>query len=213
MITAYAFSKVPPPVKGVTRDLRILWALEETGLPYQISPLDGVRGDQRGADYALVNPFGAVPAFEDDGFKLFESGAIVTYIADKTGKLLAKEPKQRAIANQWMFAALNTVEPALLEIFAIDKFYSDAGWSKERRAMRVDNAKARLSTLEKELEKRPYLTGQDFTAADILMTSVLRFVQHTELVSSLPNVAAYKARCEKRASWEKVLSDHEKRAA
>jgi glutathione S-transferase len=212
MITAYAFSKVPPPVKGVTRDLRILWALEEAGLPYQISPLDGVRGDQRGADYALINPFGAVPSFDDDGFKLFESGAIVTYIADKSGKLLPKEPKQRAIANQWMFAALNTVEPALIEIFAIDRFYHDTAWGKERRPMRVDNAKARLNTLEKELEKRPYLAGQDFTAADILMTTVLRFVQQTDLVSSLRNVAAYKARCERRASWEKVLADHETRA-
>jgi glutathione S-transferase len=212
MITVYGFSKVPPPVKGITRDLRVVWALEEVGLPYKLHPLDAVRGDHRGPEYAEANAFNIVPAIDDDGFKLFESGAILLYLADKVGKLLPKEAKARAIAQQWMFAALNTVEPALLEIFAIDRFYADAAWAKERRPMRVDNAKTRLGVVEKELAKRPYLAGGDFSAADILMTSVLRFVQHTDILPGLPNVAAYKARCEKRAAWEKVISEHERRA-
>jgi glutathione S-transferase len=213
MITVYGFSKVPPPVQGITRDLRVFWALEEAGLPYKIHPLDALKGDHRGAAYAETNCFNIVPAIDDDGFKLFETGAILTYLAEKSGKLLPKEPKAKAIAQQWMFASLNTVEPPLLEIFAIDRFSPDAAWAKERRPMRVEHANTRLGVVEKELAKRPYLAGADFSAADILMTSVLRFIQHTDILAKLPNVAAYKARCEKRAAWEKVIGEHDKRAA
>lgn len=204
MITVYGGINVPPPVKGgFVRDLRPLWALEEVGLQYKIHGLDMTKGDHRGDAYAAVSHFGTVPAIEEDGFKLFESGAILLHIAEKSGKLVPKDPKGRALTHQWMFAALNTVEPALLELFAIDRFYQDAAWAKERRPMRVDNAKARLAVLEKELAKRPYVTGSEFSAADILMVTVLRFVQHTDLLT--PNIAAYKARCEKRAAFEKAL--------
>ena len=213
MITVYGFSKVPPPVKGITRDLRVLWALEEMGLPYKIHPLDAIKGDHRGAAYTEANLFNIVPAIDDDGFKLFETGAILEYLAEKSGKLSAKDAKGKAIVQQWSFAALNTVEPALLEIFAIDRFFGDAAWAKERRPMRVDNANTRLNVVEKHVASRPYLAGSDFTIADILMSTVLRFVQHTDILTKLPNVAAYKARCEKRAAWEKVIGEHEKRAA
>lgn len=213
MITAYAFSNVPPSVKGVSRDLRALWALEEAGLPYRIHPLDGVRGDQRSAEYALVNPFGVVPAIEDDGFKLFESAAIVFYIADKAGKLAPQDARKRALATQWALAALNTVEPLMVDVFAIDKFFADQAWGKERRPARVEVAQKRLAALDQQLAGRLYLMGNEFTAPDILMTSVLRFIQHTDLLDAAPNVAAYKARCEQRPAWKKVLAAHEKRLA
>jgi glutathione S-transferase len=213
MITVYAFSNVPPPVKGITRDLRVLWALEEAGLPYRIHPLDFARGDLRRPDYLSVNPFGAVPAIEDEGFKLFESAAIVFYVADKAGKLVPKDAKRRALATQWTLAALNTVEPPIVEVAVIDLFHADQAWAKERRPACVEAARKRLATLDQQLVGRLYLMGNEFTAPDILMTTVLRIIQHTDLLNAAPNVAAYKARCEQRSAWTKVLSEHEKRLA
>jgi glutathione S-transferase len=213
MITVYAFGNVPPPVKGITRDLRVLWALEEARLPYRIHPLDFARGDLRRPDYLSVNPFGAVPAIEDDGFKLFESAAIVFYIADKAGTLLPKDAKGRVLAMQWALAALNTVEPPMVDVAVIDLFHADQAWAKERRPACVEAAQGRLAALDKHLAGRMYLAGNAFTAPDVLMTTVLRIVQHTDLLNAAPNVAAYKARCEKRPAWTKVLSEHEKRLA
>jgi glutathione S-transferase len=211
MITAYVFDKVPPPVIGVTRDLRVTWALEETGLAHRLALIDGARGQHREPDYLKVNPFGTIPAIEDDGFSLFESGAILVYIATKSGKLAPRDDKARALSAQWAFAAVNTVEPPLIEIFAIDKFSSDQDWAKARRPVRVEQAQARLAALEKALAGKPFLTGDEFGIADILMTSVLRFVQHTDLLAGLPNVTAYKARCQKRPAFEKALHDHKMR--
>jgi glutathione S-transferase len=211
MITVYAFDKVPPPVIGITRDLRVIWALEETGLAYRLSLIDGTRGQHREPEYLRVNPFGLIPAIEDDGFSLFESAAILVYIAGKSGKLAPRDDKARAVSAQWAFAAVNTIEPPLIEIFAIDKFSSDQDWAKARRPVRAEQAQARLATLEKELAGKLYLAGNDFGIADILMTSVLRFVQHTDLLAGLPNVTAYKARCEKRPAFEKALHDHKMR--
>lgn len=213
MMTVYAFNNLPPFVKGISRDLRVFWALEEAGLSYRVHPIDGVRGDQRSAEYALVNPFGVVPAIEDDGFKLFESAAIVFYIADKAGKLMPRDAKSRALATQWALAALNTVEPPIADVAIIDLFHADKAWAKERCPARVEAAQGRLAALDKQLTGRLYLMGNEFTAPDILMTSVLRFIQHTDLLDAAPNVAAYKARCEKRPAWTKVLSEHEKRLA
>ena len=102
MITVYAFGKVVAPVHGITRDLRVLWALEETGLPYRVHTLEGLRSELRGADYLAVNPFGTVPAIDDDGFRLFESAAIVLYLADKAGRLL---PADREVATAKYWAA------------------------------------------------------------------------------------------------------------
>ena len=211
MITVHAFSNVPPAVMGMSRDLRVLWALAETGLAHRVHPLDGVRGDLKSPEYLQINPFGIAPSIDDDGFRLFESAAIVLYVADKAGKLVPRDAKGRALASQWAFAALNTLEPPLVEIFAIDRFFADKAWAKERRPARVEVARARLAALDNELAGRAYLAGDEFTAPDILMTSVLRFIQHTDLLDGAPNVAAYKARCDGRPAWKKVLAEHEKR--
>lgn len=213
MITVYAFSNVPPPVKGITRDLRVLWVLEESGLAYRVQPLDDEHGDLSSAEYTRVNPFGLVPSIDDDGFKLFESAAIVFYIADKTGKLMPKDAKSRALAAQWAFAAINTIEPEIGELAAIDKFFADQAWAKERRPALLETAKARLATLDKHLAGGPYLVGNEFTAPDILMLSVLRFIQYTDLLNAAPNVVAYKARCEERPAWKKAFMEYEQRLA
>ena len=213
MITVYAFGSLPPPAIGLSRDLRVLWALEESGLPYRVHALDAMHGDLGSAEYAKVNPFSLVPSIDDDGFKLFESAAILFYIAEKSGKLLPTDAKGRALATQWAFAALDTVEPSITNLAVIDAFYADEAWAKERRPTLVETAKKRLATLERELPERPFLTGNDFSAPDILMTTVLRQIQHTDILSATPNVSAYKARCEDRPAWKKVYAAYEQRLA
>lgn len=209
MITVYAFGSVPPPVFGITRDLRVLWALEETGLPYRVQ----VPEDRGSSEYAGINPFGLIPAIDDDGFRLFESAAIVHYLADKAGALLPADARERALALQWSWAALNTLEPAAGNLAAIDKFYADQAWARERRPALLDTAKARLAVVERALADRPYLLGDAFSASDILMLSVLRFIQHTDLLDAVPKVAAFKARCEGRPAWKKCLAAYERRLA
>jgi glutathione S-transferase len=213
MLTVYAFGNVPAPVIGVTRDLRVLWAAEEAGVPYRIHSLDHARGELRGPEYLRVNPFGLVPAIDDNGFKLFESGAIVLYIAEKSHRLLPAEPAARARALQWAFAAIDTVESSMADLFVIDKFHADKAWAKERRPALVATAQKRLASLDLELAGRSYLLGDEFGAADILMTSALRMLQHTDLLDAVPNVAVYKARCEARPAWGKIYAAYEQRLA
>jgi len=213
MITVYVFGNAPAPVTNVTRDLRPLWALEETGLPHRLHSLDFARGELKAPEYTRVNPFGKIPSIDDDGFKLFESAAIVLYLAEKSGKLLPEGRRGRALATQWAFAAVNTVEPSLVELFTLDHFSADQAWAKERRPAVVQQAEARLATLDAELAKRPFILGDEFTAPDILVSAVLRLAQHTPLLRAVPHVAAYKERCEARPAWRKVLAEHQRRLA
>jgi len=215
MITAYVFGNAPRPVWNVTRDLRVLWALEETGLPYRMHPLDFERGELKRPEYTRVQPFGQIPAIEDDGFTLFESAAIVLYLAQKSGKLLPPSLsfQGRALAAQWCFAAVNSVEPALVELFVLDHFAADEPRAKERRPALAEHAKARLASLETVLAHRSYLLGDEFSAPDLLMTTVLRLVQHTDLIGAAPHVAAYKASVEERPASKKVVAAHHQRLA
>jgi glutathione S-transferase len=213
MITVYVFGNAPLPVHRVTRDLRVLWALEECGLPYRLHPLDFAQGELKSPDYLRVQPFGQIPAIDDGGFRLFESAAIVLYLAEKAGRLLPEPAADRALARQWAFAAVNTMEPAMAELFALDAFSADQAWAKERRPVLVSHVEARLATLDKELAKRPYLLGDTFSTPDLLLTSVLRMVEHTPLLASAPHVAAYRERCEDRPAWRKVFAEHRRRLA
>jgi glutathione S-transferase len=215
MITVYAFGNVPPPLVGVgvTRDLRVLWAAEEAGVPYRVQPLDNARGELRSPDYLRVTPFGLVPAIDDDGFTLFESAAIVRYIAEKSGKLLPRDPRGRALAAQWMFAAVTTVESKLNDLFVADKFHADKSWAQERRPALVEAAQKRLAALDIALTARQYLLGEEFTVPDILLSSALRQIEHTDLLDATPNVVLYKERCEARPAWRKVYAAYEQRLA
>ena len=203
MITISAFRWVPDFAKGQVRDLRVRWALEEAGLPYQTRLL--AQGDQEKPDYRALQPFGQVPVFEEDGFVLFETGAIVLHIGERSETLLPKDPVARAHATQWLIAALNSIEPFMNNVALIDLFYSNEEWAKQRRPGAVEFVQKRLSALSKSLGDKPYLDGDRFTAGDLMMTTVLRILKHTDIVTSDRRLAAYIERCTARPAFKRAF--------
>jgi glutathione S-transferase len=203
MITISAFKWVPDFAQGQVRDLRARWALEEAGLPYRTRLLE--QGDQDRPEYRALQPFGQVPILEHDGFVLFESGAIVLHIGERSEVLLPRDPAARARATQWLIAALNSVEPFLLNVALIDLFYKDEEWAKLRRPGAVNFAQRRLAALSKALGDKPYLDGERFTAGDLMMTTVLRILKHTDIVTSDKRLAAYIERCTARPAFKRAL--------
>ena len=206
MITCYAFAAVPPFAQGLVRDLRVRWALEEAALPYRITLVGFGNGAMALSSYREIQPFGQIPAIEDDDLTLFESGAIVLYVAERSARLLPRDPSAAAHVKQWMFAALNTIETVIMELAGIDLFYAGERWAQERRPGAVEAVRRRLGDLASCLEGRDYLVAS-FSAADILMTSVLRILRHTDLLAEQPVLVAYKERCEARPAFAKALAD------
>jgi glutathione S-transferase len=203
MITISAFKWVPDFARGQVRDLRARWALEEAGLPYKTRLLE--QGDQEKPEYRALQPFGQVPILEHDGLVLFESGAIVLHIGEESEVLLPKEPGARARAVQWLIAALNSIEPFVMNVALIDLFYAQEEWAKMRRPGAVEFAQRRLSALSKSLGDRYFLDGDRFTAGDLMMTTVLRILEHTGIVSGDRRLAAYVERCTARPAFKRAL--------
>ena len=203
MITISAFKWVPEFAQGQVRDLRARWALEEAGLPYKTRLLE--LGDQDKPDYRALQPFGQVPILEEDGLVLFESGAIVLHIGERSEKLLPKDAGARARAMQWLIAALNSIEPFVMNVALIDLFYENEEWAKLRRPGAVEFLQKRLSALSKSLGDKPYLDGDRFTAGDLMMTTVLRILQHTDIVTSEKRLAAYVERCTARPAFKRAF--------
>ena len=206
MITISAFGWVPPFAQGLVRDLRVRWALEEACLSYN-ERLIGPE-EQASAAYRALQPFGQVPTYEDDeaGISIFESGAIVLHIAERSEALLPADPAARARAITWMFAALNSIEPHIQNLAAIDLFFADQEWAKLRRPGALEMVEKRLDELAGWLGGRAWLEG-DFTAGDLMMASVLRILRHTDLVAARPALDAYRLRCEARPAFQKALAD------
>jgi glutathione S-transferase len=202
MITISAFKHVPDFARGLVRDLRVRWALEEVGLPYKVRLLE--QGDQEKPDYRLLQPFGQVPIFDDDGLALFESGAIVLHIAERSETLLPKDPVTRARAVQWLIAALNSVEPSVVNVFLIDRIFKNEEWAKLRRPGAVEFMNKKLDAVATRLGDKPFLDGERFTAGDLMMSTVLRF--HSEVAKRDPRLAAYIDRCTARAAFERALN-------
>jgi glutathione S-transferase len=203
MITISAFGWVPPFARGQVRDLRVRWALEEAGLPYRTRLLE--QGDQDKPDYRNLQPFGQVPIFEEDAFVLFETGAIVLHISERSETLLPKEPAAKARATQWLIAALNSIEPFVMNVAVIDLFYADQEWAKLRRPGAVQFVQKRLAALSQSLGDKPYLDGDRFTAGDLMMVTVLRILRHTNIVTSDRRLAAYIDRCAARPAFRRAL--------
>ena len=203
MITISAFRSVPPFARGQVRDLRVRWALEEAGLPYRTRLL--MQGDQDMPEYRKLQPFGQVPILEEDGIVLFETGAIVLHIGERCETLLPKDQAARARATQWLIAALNSIEPFVMNVAVIDLFYADQEWAKLRRPGAVQFLQRRLAALSKALGDNPYLDGDRFTAGDLMMSTVLRILRHTDIVTSDRHLAAYIERCTARPAFQRAL--------
>ena len=202
-IRVTAFKWVPPFAQGLVRDLRVRWALEEAGLPYKEKLLDF--GEQNGPEHRSIQPFGQVPVYEEDGLTLFESGSIVMHIGEKSPELLPEDPQALARVRTWMFAALNSVEPHVQALAAMDLFFANEEWARLRRPGAVAMAQSRLNALATSLAGHEYLVNR-FSGADLLMATVLRLLRHTTLVSEIPVLAAYQARCEARPAFKRALT-------
>ena len=205
MIKVSAFRWVPPFAQGLVREFRVRWALEEAGLPYEerlIGP-----AEQKSRDYRELQPFGQVPAYEEDGLTLFESGAIVLHIAERSAALLPAAAAARERARAWMFAALNTIEPPIQNLAELDLFHGGEEWTRQRRPQVVEAVRKRLTGLVDFLGDREYLEDR-FTAADLLMTTVLRILRHTELLEEVPRLVAYRKRCEARPAFSRAMAAH-----
>lgn len=202
MITVSAFSRVPDIAKGLVRDLRVRWALEEAHLAYQVRLLE--QGDQNKSEYRALQPFGQVPIFEENGHVLFESGAIVLHIAERSEVLLPKDAAARARAVQWVIAALNSVEPSVWNVFVIDNLYPNEEWAKLRRPSAVEFMNKKLNALANRLGDHPFVDGEFFTAGDLMMTTVLRF--HPDTSQLDPRLVAFLDRCTARPAFKRALN-------
>lgn len=201
-ITAYDW--VPDFARGQVRDLRVRWALEEVGQPYEVRYLP--QGSQKAPPHRAIQPFGQVPTYEEEGLTLFESGAIVLHIAERHGQLLPVHPSARARAIEWMFAALNTVEPPITDHARATLFEADKPWSKPRLPAVRARIDERLGELADRLGPNEWLDG-DFSAGDLLMIAVLRILDGTDMLESYPSLAAYVARGTARPAFKKALAD------
>lgn len=208
MIQVTAFKWVPPFAQGSVRDIRVRWALEEAGLGYD-DRLIGFE-DQATPQYRAMQPFGQVPAYRDDAVEMFESGAIVLWIAQNSDQLMPADDAGRAMVLTWLFAAMNSIEPTVAELAGIDLFNADKDWAKARRPEVEGFLRKRLGDLQTALGERRWFANDRFSAADILMTHVLRDLRHTDILADFPALAAYVARCEARPAFKRALEDQMK---
>jgi glutathione S-transferase len=202
MLKIYCFARVNKGARGNTRDLRVLWAAEEMGLPYEIVGMDHPNHDLESASYRAINPFGQIPAIDDDGVVVTESGAILLYLARKTGKLLPRDLAGEAQVLRWSVAALNSIEVPVLSSWFVDLMGGKG--TKPSEALH-GWADMRLKQLDGWLASRQFIATDDFTVADILMTHVLGAAANQDLLKSYANVLAYRARCTERPAWKKTL--------
>lgn len=198
-----AFRWVPEFAQGVVRDLRARWALEEAGLDYRVRLL----GQERPPEYLKEQPFDQVPVLNDGEVRLFESGAIVQYIGEKSETLLPRDTAGKYRAIGWTYAALNSVEPAILNLLLIDVFYKGEEWAKLRRAGAEDFARLKLKRISDWLGDKQWLEGDRFTIGDLMMVTTLRFLRHSDLVAQFPNLDAFVKRGEARPAFQRALQD------
>jgi glutathione S-transferase len=197
-----AFRWVPPFAQGYVRDLRVRWALEEAGLPYQATLIDPQI--QKSEHYRNWQPFGQVPAYRDGAVEIFESGAIVLHIAWKSDALAPRDEAGRARVTTWVIAALNSIEPQVQNLVQLDVFHAGEAWTVERRPQAEAELSMRLAGLSKWLEGRDYLEDR-FTAGDLMMTTVLRELVDSGVLARFPILDAYRRRCEARPAFARAL--------
>lgn len=197
-----AYDWVPDFAKGHVRDLRVRWALEEAGLPYTVRLLD-VQAERPG-DYLKEQPFGQVPAYREGETVLFESGAIVLHIAERSEALMPAADPGRARVKSWVIAALNSIEPVTQQLAEMDFFHAGEAWTKERRPQVLEQANKRLGQLSTWLGEREWLEDQ-FTAGDLMMVAVLRIFEGQPTLDPYPSLARYVERGVARPAFQRAL--------
>jgi glutathione S-transferase len=198
-----AFERSPDGGKGLARDTRVRWALEEVGQPYEVR-LVSFKAMKEPAHLAL-SPFGQIPTYEEGDLALFETGSIVLHIAERYAGLFPKDSDARARAITWMFAAVNTIEPPILELMTAKIFEGDKPWSKERMPIVMDRVRDRLRQLSPRLGDAEWLDGA-FSAGDLMMVSVLLRLRMSGILDEFPNLAAYVARGEARPAYKRAFA-------
>lgn len=197
-----AFENSPDRGRGQARDMRVRWALEEVGQPYDVRLVSFAAMKQPA--YLALHPFGQIPTYEDGDLALFESGAIVLHIAERHGGLLPLDANARSRAIAWMFAALNTLEPPIVELGMAMLLERDRSWYAERLPMLQDRVRVRLGELSRRLGGAEWLDG-GFSAGDLLMVTVLRRLNTSRLLDEHPDIAAYVARGEARPAFRRAF--------
>jgi glutathione S-transferase len=202
-ITITAFERSPDGGKGLARDTRVRWALEEVGQPYEVR-LVSFRAMKEPAHLAL-HPFGQIPTYEEGDLVLFETGSIVFHIAERHAGLLPADANARARAITWMFAALSSVEPPILELVIAKFIEGDKPWRAERMPLVEDRIRARLNQLSARLADAEWLAGE-FSAGDLMMVSVLLRLRPSGILDEYSNLAAYVARGEARPAYQRAFA-------
>jgi glutathione S-transferase len=202
-ITITAFERSPDGGRGLARDTRVRWALEEVGQPYEVR-LVSFHAMKQPAHLAL-HPFGQIPTYEEDDLALFETGAIVLHIAQRHAGLLPDDANGRARAVTWMFAAVNTVEPPILDLATARLLEADKPWHEARLPLVEDRVRTRLKQLSTRLGDADWLDGA-FSAGDLMMASVLLRLKSSGILDEFPNLAAYLARGEGRPAYKRAFA-------
>lgn len=202
-ITITAFERSPDGGKGLARDTRVRWALEEVGQPYEVRLVPF--GTMKEPAHLRLHPFGQIPTYEEGDLALFETGAIVFHLAQRHAGLFPEDAGARARAITWMFAALNTVEPPILDLSVARIQEGDKPWAKERLPLVRDRIRYRLAQLSARLGDADWLDGA-FSAGDLLMVSVLLRLRPSGLLDEFPRLAAYVARGEARAAYQRAFA-------
>lgn len=201
--TITAFQRSPDRGRGLGRDMPVRWALEEVGQPYDVRLVSFP--ELKAPAHRALNPFGQIPTFEEGGLVLFESGAIVFHLAQRHAGLLPDDPAARARAVAWMFAALSTVEPGIMELSMLKIIDRDKPWYEARLPVVEAGVRQRLGELSRRLGGADWLDGP-FSAGDLLMANVLRRLKASGLLDEFPNVAAYVARGEARPAFQRAFA-------
>lgn len=204
--TITSFSWVPEFARGFVRDIRARWAFEEAGQAYHVDLVDFAYVKSQAHRY--FQPFGQIPTYRDGNVEIFESGAIVLHICETHNVLVPPDPAARIRAIQWLIAALNSVEPWVMQLAVVNVFEADREWSPMRRPKVLEDLHTRLNDLAAALGEKATLDGGDFTFGDLMMVSVLGGLRGSGVLDAYPNLAAYVARGEARPAHRKAMADH-----
>ena len=202
-ITITAFERSPDRGMGLARDTRVRWALEEVGQPYEVRLVSFAA--MKEPAHLKLHPFGKIPTYEEGDLVLFETGSIILHIAERHTGLLPNDANARARAITWMFAALNTVEPPILELANAKLLESDKPWSKDRLPLVADRVRGPLKQLSARLGEADWLDGA-FSAGDLMMVHVLQRLKPSGLLNEVPSLAAYVARGEARPAYKRAFA-------